>query len=222
MQHSELPTDINPGIVRLVTILRAHDFQTTDSGDGETHAYECDRSYGYVVIRVEDPANLVPESHRLQSVLLAYGIRTGPMVEENEESPPTIQANYSPDDGFAFIDLSHVHDRQLAPPVDRNGLSRHRKRKHPIPAFHTTDRSRIRIPKDENDTDAVSPGFLRGWMECAQDDCEGCSFAGIGGWHMRHDPHVPTYIPEASEEEWLAGYFAAIFNWYVPSRLRGE
>lgn len=220
MQHDDIP-DLNPGIRKLVKLLRSHGFKTTDSGDGETHLHACDREYGYVVIHVEDPSKLVRESHRLESLLASVGIATGVIPPPDEESGPFIQANYSPGDGFALLDLSYVHDRMMGAPVQRekdgSWSSRHRKRVAPIPDFHVIDRSRVRHrqPDEPEDTDAVTAGFLRGWMEFVQDECEGANFAGIGGVHMRHDPHVPTYIPEGqAEEEWVAGYLAAVFTQY--------
>lgn len=223
-QQTELPADINPGIRKIVSHLRRFGFNTTDSGDGETHLYECDRDYGYVVIRVE-PEALITEARRLQQILREIGICTGCIVPEGVASPPTIQANYSPDDGLALLDLSFVHDRLIGPPVDANGDSPYRKRSHPIPAFFRIDRARVRYPTPSDPPDAppaVSAAFLRGWMECVQDDCENVPFAGIGGAHMRHDPHVPKYVPPETEAEWIEGYFAAVFNQYGEDWAGGD
>jgi hypothetical protein len=100
---------MNPGIVKLVALLQANGFSTTDSGDGETHEFECDRDYGYVVITVE-PTKMVEESDRLCAVLAQYGIT---VVEISEQEAPCIQASYDPVTKSAFIDLMYVHDKLL-------------------------------------------------------------------------------------------------------------
>ena len=76
---SALLTDVemdslNPGIRHTVQTLRAWGFMTLDSGDGETHQFECDRDCPYVVIRV-DPEKLADESHRLMELLEAQSIK---------------------------------------------------------------------------------------------------------------------------------------------------
>lgn len=88
---------LNPGIRWFVGWLRNLGFDTCDSGDGVTHEHLCDRETPYVAIRVHDPMCLIPESNRLFSNLEGAGIS----LEDIH-----IQANYSPQDGFAFIDLS--------------------------------------------------------------------------------------------------------------------
>jgi hypothetical protein len=110
---SALPDDLNPGIRKLVTALNEAGFNTTDSGDGETHDHACDRPYGYVVI-ISEPAKLVSESDRLKEVLDTLGLTVVPQaMEPPPEGLCTVQAMYCPADGFAIIDLSHVHDRML-------------------------------------------------------------------------------------------------------------
>jgi hypothetical protein len=109
-----IPTDLNPGIVRTVAALVDAGFHTSDSGDGETHDYDCDREYGYVVCIVPDPVDAVSESHRLATVLTGLGLV---VVPRSLVPPPdgqvTVEASYSPSDGIAIIDVSYVHDRML-------------------------------------------------------------------------------------------------------------
>ena len=105
---------LNPGIQKLVDALNEGGFITTDSGDGITHDYACDRPYGYVVVLVPDKNNLVSSTDSLGSFLERLGLR---VVPQKEEPPPegscTIQATYCPVDGYAVIDISYVHDRML-------------------------------------------------------------------------------------------------------------
>lgn len=116
MTEFSLPNDLNPGITKLVSALNEAGFMTTDSGDGETHDHACDRPYGYVVVLVPDKNDLVAASDRLRSLLEGLGLS---VVPQSLETPPegscTVQAMYCPADGFAVIDLSHVHDRMLKP-----------------------------------------------------------------------------------------------------------
>jgi len=103
-------SDLNPGIAKTVAWLNAMGFATCDSGDGETHDFECDRPYPYVVISVS-PADLVAETHRLMVSLSAFGIEVKPLGPEN--SGPHIEAIYLPATGTAFIELHHVKDEVL-------------------------------------------------------------------------------------------------------------
>lgn len=114
--------DLNPGIRRTVGLLWAHGFQTCDSGDGETHEYECDRDYGYVIVAVE-PEKLIAETDRLVAVLRQHGIvvlAIGMGYATPDATGPTggvwIQASYDPADDLdvpAVIDVSFIHDRML-------------------------------------------------------------------------------------------------------------
>lgn len=105
-------SDLNPGIRRTVALLRAHGFRTTDSGDGETHDYACDRAVGYVAMQVE-PGQLAAEADRLAAVLRAAGVRVEPQGPEPVAGVAHIQASYCPADGIAVIDVSPIHDRLL-------------------------------------------------------------------------------------------------------------
>lgn len=106
---------INPGVRKLVTLLNDHCFVTTDSGDGKTHDFPCDRPYAYVTIRVSSPSpgTLVLEAMRLRDVLRKHGVDVVPM---NEEGNPCIQATFDPADLTAMIDLQHVTDEMLKEP----------------------------------------------------------------------------------------------------------
>jgi hypothetical protein len=95
---------INPGIQRTVALLNEHDFPTCDSGDGETHDHPCDREGGYVVVKLRRPESLFVESHRLLQLLYASTLPGGEW---------RVNANYDPDDGHVFLDVSPMHDRWL-------------------------------------------------------------------------------------------------------------
>jgi len=103
------PSILNPGIRRFVALLREHSFDTTDSGDGETHEHACDRDVGYVVIRVAQPWKLTAEADRLRKLLVDQTIATSLIAGD----APFIQATYDPEDGTAIIELHGVHDRML-------------------------------------------------------------------------------------------------------------
>lgn len=111
-----LPADLNPGIVRTVTWLRAHGFDTRDSGDGQTHQHACDRGYAYVSARV-DPARLIHECGRLVVLLAEAGLEVAPIARGFEGadgvSRPCIQGSYDPGDGVAVIDLMGLCDAML-------------------------------------------------------------------------------------------------------------
>lgn len=104
---------LNPGVRRLVRVLREAGFDTCDSGDGATHDHECDRSYPYVVIRVR-PAEMAEEARRLRKVLRAFGCAVDTAIGM-DESEPAIQATYDPVNDIATIDLTGVTDAALTP-----------------------------------------------------------------------------------------------------------
>lgn len=99
-------TPINPGILKTVQFLNANGFKTTDSGDGETHDFECDMPFPYVHIEV-NPYELISESQRLFWLLAAEGVAVGECNEEN--TAPTVEASYNPAWGDkAYITVSNV------------------------------------------------------------------------------------------------------------------
>ena len=113
---NELPSDINPGIIRTVQWLRSHGFETCDSGDGVTHMAECDRPYPYVSIRVA-PEGMVARTIALKELLAKARIVVVPQAWAFDQgglpNAPFIQATYDPADGIAIIDLRGVSDARL-------------------------------------------------------------------------------------------------------------
>lgn len=100
-------SDLNPGIVKTVEWLREQGFNTVDSGDGETHEFECDLPMPYVHMRVEDVGQMAAEAQRLERTLrLQKGVNTGPCNEDG--TAPCIEAHYNPADGYAIISLYNV------------------------------------------------------------------------------------------------------------------
>ena len=97
--------ELNPGIRKTVKLLNSVGWETTDSGDGETHDYECDRDVGYVVV-VSTPQDVIHDSDLIHSFLESYGV-------EFSLTSTSIQATYSPVDGYAFVDIHDIHDRML-------------------------------------------------------------------------------------------------------------
>ena len=90
--------ELNPGIRKTVAWLVSQGFETCDSGDGETHEFECDQPQPYVTMLV--PACLlVSEAKRLMYRLKTqHGIEVQTMDEE--VTVPAIQAAYNPADVF--------------------------------------------------------------------------------------------------------------------------
>ena len=105
--------ELNPGIRRVVQLLNEDGWTTIDSGDGETHDHACDRDVGYVVIKLNRDVpgfDMEVAAHEVYELLRSRGIEFG-----SGEGDVLISANYSPVDGFAFIDISGIHDRMLKP-----------------------------------------------------------------------------------------------------------
>lgn len=92
--------DLNPGIRATVEWLTKNGFKTTDSGDGETHAHECDQPVPYVHMLVP-PSRLVREADRLVELLKGEGIVCEPMNEDG--TSPFVQASYNPSDGAGGV-----------------------------------------------------------------------------------------------------------------------
>lgn len=86
---------LDPGIIGLVALLRAHGFETTDSGDGVSKkAKGIDDALPYPhVFCVVDPDRLVIEAKRAWHTLNVY-----PEYEDL-----SIEASYSPDDNAAIL-----------------------------------------------------------------------------------------------------------------------
>ena len=100
--------EINPGIRKTVALLNANGFKTTDSGDGETHDYACDRDVGYVVVKVLPHQDLVDTANRIHDLLVDNGISFKVDLDGVQ-----IQASYSPVDKYQLVDIHNIHDRML-------------------------------------------------------------------------------------------------------------
>jgi hypothetical protein len=105
---------LNPKIVKTVNFLREHGFDTIDSGDGETHACECDRDYPYVVMR-SHPMELASEADRLAILLFRHGVRVGENSEQDEQEHPLpcITASYDPINGRGLLELMFLSDENF-------------------------------------------------------------------------------------------------------------
>jgi hypothetical protein len=113
----DVPLDIplNENIRLTVMFLQTAGFVTVDSGDGKTHACECDRDYAYVSIKVR-AHNMLSEADRLCALLKAHGIDIYELRSKDyaeDDIPPCIQATYDPGDGSANIDLMYFDDDYL-------------------------------------------------------------------------------------------------------------
>ena len=115
------PAAINPGVRRLVALLRAWGYETTDSGDGVTNVeagLEGARPYPHVTMRVP-PAALSQAADRLRDLLQIRGVHVrefGPQLDA-----PAIQATYDPANQVALVELVGVDDStiDLPPTVPR-------------------------------------------------------------------------------------------------------
>jgi hypothetical protein len=104
--------DLNPGIRLLVKLLRDAGFDTCDSGDGQTHDYECNREHAYVSIRVADANVLSLEAERLMSLIeVVLKVKLHP---QGEGDHPCIQATYDPVDKIGIVELWHVTDADIS------------------------------------------------------------------------------------------------------------
>lgn len=106
---------LNPGVRKLVPFLRAHGFDTFDSGDGVTH--ECgdmDLPWPYVHISVA-PEKIASEARRLLALARSQG---WPIREQTPDGPSTVEAQHFPlakaSEHVAILSLYHVTDADLA------------------------------------------------------------------------------------------------------------
>ena len=106
---------LNPKIAPWVHFLRAHGFNTCDSGDGETHDYACDRDYAYVSIRVA-PTLLSTTADRLLAILQGRGY-TVEAVGLATKGEAEIEASYDPVNQIGIIDLRWPHGLPETPPA---------------------------------------------------------------------------------------------------------
>ena len=118
-----LPPDINPGIQQVVLWLWSLDLNTTDSGDGKTHAHECDAPYPYVHMILQ--GSLKTAADTLRNDLKWLGIELVPTAKGLDGGLPCMQLTYDPADEIAILSLFNVDDERLL----RSG----RHRAFPIP-----------------------------------------------------------------------------------------
>lgn len=109
---------LDPGIRNTVKLLREHNFQTTDSGDGKTK-YDAGgwdpeelMPFPHVII-ITPPDELVSESRRLRKLLEGLGHR----IHENGAGEYTndieIHSSFDPVNDCALILLMNLHDDDL-------------------------------------------------------------------------------------------------------------
>ena len=111
--------ELDPGIREVVKLLRDHGFITCDSGDGKTKKvvdageegqfYTCALPQPNVFMQVEPAKALKDEADRLCRLIDTLKLPTEPI-----ETAVAIQANYSPQDGKAFLELYNLDDKKLA------------------------------------------------------------------------------------------------------------
>lgn len=100
--------ELDPGIRLVVRWLRENDFNTTDSGDGETKAdmiAEGDALDLPHVVMTVPPSRLIGEANRLRELLVA-----GSDLEQES----IVEASYNPRDGVATVILYDVTNNDLA------------------------------------------------------------------------------------------------------------
>lgn len=103
--------EINPGVVKLVAMLQAHGFNTTDSGDGVTNVPLMEgvlaRPHIFIVV---EPDKMIYESHRLYELMQDKAN----FDQDVEMIPPqptgVIEVSYSPIDKTAVIGLLNLDD----------------------------------------------------------------------------------------------------------------
>lgn len=103
---------VDPGVRMLVALLRQHDFDTTDSGDGRSKG-EDGESIAHVHM-VCHAQLMVHEADRLHRVLSLHGVTISPI---STDQSPCIQATYDPAavDSTGVLSLLGVTDAMLRP-----------------------------------------------------------------------------------------------------------
>lgn len=102
------PADLDPGIRGTVLWLRAHNYETTDSGDGsKAETMECALDRPNVAMVVA-PGEMVAEADRLARLLASRGVE---LVHDFEG--PTLEASYQPGHSDALLLLLCVDDEAL-------------------------------------------------------------------------------------------------------------
>ena len=102
---------MNPGIEHFVNLLNELQFKTTDSGDGRTHEFECDRAYPYTVVLVT-PDTLLKEAVNLLDTLRNLGFYPVPVHPDGQEGLTDKEVEVDPglcylggDNFLAIIDI---------------------------------------------------------------------------------------------------------------------
>ena len=104
---TEVLDDLNPGIAETVTWLNSLGYETTDSGDGQTHGYGCDREGPYVVIKVA-AIDLVPRTNAVYNAILTH------LCSEDAPHWLNIEGVYQPCLGnMALIDINGISDARM-------------------------------------------------------------------------------------------------------------
>jgi len=106
------PTKLDPGVRMLVSLLRQHGFETTDSGDGKSKAEGLDVPHVHIACHAQ---LMVFEADRLYRVLSMHGVTIQPL---DKPESPCIQASYDPAavDSTGVISLFGVEDAMIRPP----------------------------------------------------------------------------------------------------------
>lgn len=102
---------LNPGVRKLVRLLNEAGFATTDSGDGGTSEFECDRGYAYVVIVPDWCRDMVRQARDIRDLLIERGVSFSELSEMGTE--PYLYLDYNPVDESVFIHLMNVTDSLL-------------------------------------------------------------------------------------------------------------
>lgn len=103
---------IDPGVRMLVSLLRQHGFDTTDSGDGQSKEENgLDVPHVHIVCHAQ---LLVYEADRLHRVLAMHGVTIQPIAQEGA---PCVQATYDPADvdSTGMVSLFGVNDAMIRP-----------------------------------------------------------------------------------------------------------
>ena len=100
--------NINPGIKKTVKWFNDLGYKTSDSGDGVTHDFECDRDYAYVTILLDDPMTLSTQADRIKALIEERGVSVLAVGEY-----PCIQADYDPVNKLAIIQVMGLSDKEL-------------------------------------------------------------------------------------------------------------
>lgn len=110
--------DLNPGIVETVRYLNDRGFETCDSGDGETHKYECDHPNPYVVVLSNESIGLTATADLVKEAVEALGIEFVVPSSTDTDSYPFIEASYSPVDKTGVVYVGNVRDADWYKPEE--------------------------------------------------------------------------------------------------------